>query len=153
MAAPHRAHERARCVRAGRAWLAIRCVLPRALAARLVPWWPHRWTLQAQIVAPLVETCAPLALLLHVAAGRRRSCWSRVLGDGWPLDVARDSETMGGRCPLLECDACGGWSRAMRAGRVMLRAASCAAVRNFSSAVASGRPPLRRCRDGWSDFF
>ncbi|KZT76002.1 hypothetical protein F511_46972 [Dorcoceras hygrometricum] len=49
-----------------------------------------------------------------------------------------------GRCTLLECDSCGGWSRAMRAGRATLRAASCAAVREFSLAAAAGRPPLRR---------
>ncbi|KZV34486.1 hypothetical protein F511_20414 [Dorcoceras hygrometricum] len=60
------------------------------LVAADARWWPHRWTLQAQVVAPLFETCAPLAPLLHVAAGRCRARWSRVLRDGWPLDVAQD---------------------------------------------------------------
>ncbi|KZT76689.1 auxilin-like protein 1 [Dorcoceras hygrometricum] len=28
-----------------------------------------------------------------------------------------------------------------------------AAVRNFRDGAAAGRPPLRRCRDDWSEFF
>ncbi|KZT76661.1 Werner syndrome ATP-dependent helicase-like [Dorcoceras hygrometricum] len=89
----------------------------------------RRCALAGRIVAP---TSGALAAMRSADDGRRlsrlfsrcRACVALLVG----------------RCTLLECDACGGWSCVMRAGR----AASCAAVRNFSLAAAAGRPPLRR---------
>ncbi|KZT76345.1 hypothetical protein F511_46631 [Dorcoceras hygrometricum] len=51
-------------------------------------------------------------------------------------------------------DACGVMLRTMRAGRATLRAASCAAAAIFVVVAPTAAPAsLRRCRDGWSEFF
>ncbi|KZV20273.1 hypothetical protein F511_44235 [Dorcoceras hygrometricum] len=51
-------------------------------------------------------------------------------------------------------DACGALLRTMRAGRATLRAASCAVAAIFVVVAPVAAPEsLRRCRDGWSEFF
>ncbi|KZT75898.1 ankyrin repeat-containing protein-like [Dorcoceras hygrometricum] len=111
--------------------------------------WPGRRL--ARIVAHgRAPLCAARGEMIVALAGQRRTS---TLGR-WSKHPAT-----AGRCTLLECDACGGWSRAMRAGRATLRAASCAAVREFRGGAAgrrrSGDAPtsFRRYRDGWSEFF
>ncbi|KZV21861.1 hypothetical protein F511_09997 [Dorcoceras hygrometricum] len=126
-------------------------------------WWPHSWTLQAQIVVPLVETCAPLTPLLHVAAGRRRTRLSRVLHDGWQLDVARGGRGWAALSEMARRWAADArcWSATLAAAgraRCALAAQRCARRRappceNFSLAPAAAPASLRRCRDGWSEFF
>ncbi|KZV27638.1 hypothetical protein F511_42830 [Dorcoceras hygrometricum] len=70
--------------------------------------------------------------------------------------VAPPRATMGEavRCeaPLLAVDGAHSLHVLHAARCACLRAASCAAVRNFSTAAATPAS-LRRCRDGWSEFF
>ncbi|KZT75298.1 hypothetical protein F511_47677 [Dorcoceras hygrometricum] len=89
-------------------------------------WWLHRWS------SVTGDARRRFARRRPTTATSRLGCWSKL-------------SATAGRCTLLECDACDGWSRAMRAGRATLRAVSCAAVREFSLAAAACRPPLRRC--------
>ncbi|KZT75513.1 hypothetical protein F511_47462 [Dorcoceras hygrometricum] len=74
----------------------------------------HGWSRCARRLAPL----------LRVMAGRRRARWSRVLRDGWPLDVALLVDACWPVAIRWAADArcwnatlAARWLHAMRAGR------------------------------------
>ncbi|KZV06734.1 hypothetical protein F511_45784 [Dorcoceras hygrometricum] len=100
-------------------------------------------TVQPRIAATLAsmphdrpaERCATGRDVARWLATRRCAVGRRFLACG---------ETMGGRCTLLECNACSALVARMRTGRATLRAASC---ENFSLVAAADRPPLRRVSD------
>ncbi|KZV30157.1 hypothetical protein F511_16044 [Dorcoceras hygrometricum] len=150
-AAPsYHAHERARHARrsrkGGERWpqLHVRRRAGRAQAVARVA--GRRWRMGARACRAASRTrCAnppgpsllvarPVAPLVRWMAARRLLEMSR---DRW-LDEAR-------------------WLRTMRAGRATLRAASCTAAAIFVVAAppspAAAPACLRRCRDGWSEFF
>ncbi|KZV27884.1 hypothetical protein F511_26220 [Dorcoceras hygrometricum] len=128
MAAPHRAHKRTRYMRAGRAWMALRWALPRAIIA---------------------HCCAPPLRTIEASSPAVGSAASR-LCIGWPLDVARDGRRWAAlsemarrwaadaRCWSATLAVAGHARCALAARR---RAPPC---ENFSLAAAAGRPPLRR---------
>ncbi|KZV29399.1 hypothetical protein F511_21308 [Dorcoceras hygrometricum] len=135
--------------RAGRAMDDLMSRAGRATRAR----WPGDYaTAGRDVRAPLAAAAC--------RAGRRRARWSHVLSDGWPLDVARDGRRWAAlfetkrRCWPHDC-AHGGARRRWSAALVAAACAPCGA-RDF---VDGGRRPaaapanLRRCRDGWSEFF
>ncbi|KZV33575.1 glutamate receptor 3.6-like [Dorcoceras hygrometricum] len=166
---PCRAHATARATpsHAGRAMDDLMSRAGRATRAMVVGRLRHGWSRCAR----------PLAPLLHVMAGRHRARWSRVLHDGWPLDVARDGRRWAAlfetkrRCCPHDCGmvahdidvkrrSCSGRARAL-AAHVML-APPCvlqwwtpAGRRSGEAPAVSWRGPLDVARDGrrWAALF
>ncbi|KZV06770.1 chloroplast elongation factor G [Dorcoceras hygrometricum] len=119
---------------ASRAWSRLRSGGLAQTVARLVE---RRCALAGRIVAPLCA--APCEMV----ARRMRA----TMDGEWSTGCERRRAA---------AYACGALLRTMRAGRATLRAASCAAAAIFlvvAPPLAAAPASLRRCRDGWSDFF
>ncbi|KZV16747.1 hypothetical protein F511_40822 [Dorcoceras hygrometricum] len=136
---------------------AARCLTAhRALAARMVRWWPLRTTAALAGRAPL---CA------------RRAALAETLRDGWPLIMRWPHGSR--RWPMRRCsrlmadvtraDCCAMVTAVChekaRDGDAPCRGRACALCAACDFVGGGGRRPiaapasLRRCRDGWSEFF
>ncbi|KZV15882.1 hypothetical protein F511_21847 [Dorcoceras hygrometricum] len=147
--APHRAHERPRYMRAGRAWMRAASRYRREMVRRCWTMRKARWP--------------------AVFARDDGRCWKRwsTLAERPLRDEARTcAATPRDSRRLLAGRSDAGWTRCASSRPLLveaLHAAGCAlpcaleAHVIFVDGGAAGRPAapasLRRCRDGWSDFF
>ncbi|KZV13696.1 hypothetical protein F511_45140 [Dorcoceras hygrometricum] len=122
--------------------------------------WPiscTRWRLEdGRRLAPLLRVVAGrwwMDARAGRAASRKRCTICRLLR----MLLADAGRSPRRRWPAWSTTLAARWLRAMRSGRVTLRAASCAAAAIFvvvaPPSPAAAPASLRRCRDGWSDFF